>query len=236
LLANVALLKAGWPPLIIRASDRLQYLDALAHSDEGGDLLPLFELFVKSIDRNLLELERPDLARRLFEADLAANSDSRYQLWSGQITRFLNELRRELRPYGFDLYRLAVPPVSAMLLMEESNPSGNTWLAKVRHADGRDFLIWLGFMSFRQRDLAPMERSYPSLFFGERDRSVGSTRPYKNSFDNSPLPVDEITIVPSVVTKCALVRFGITLVEMEVDEAASNIARLFSEARATLVG
>lgn len=40
LVANIALLRAGLPPLIVRNEDRAQYYAALAHSDEAGDILP----------------------------------------------------------------------------------------------------------------------------------------------------------------------------------------------------
>ena len=78
LLANAVLLRAGWPSLIVRASDRLQYLDALSASDEGGDLLPLFDLFVKTIVYSLSELEKPDLAEKLFGIDLQRQPDQRF--------------------------------------------------------------------------------------------------------------------------------------------------------------
>jgi Fic family protein len=126
LLANVVLLRVGWPPLIVRASDRLQYLDALSGSDAAGDLLPLFQLFVKSINRGLRELEKPGLARRLYEADLGRDADLRFAYWAQQLDCFLEALRDALRPSGFVLDRLAVPSRSTLLLLEDEDVSGNT--------------------------------------------------------------------------------------------------------------
>ena len=137
LLANIVLLRANWSALIVRASDRLQYLDALASSDGGGDLLPLFDLFVKSIKRTLRELETPALAGKLFTADLQRDPDKRYDLWWRELDEFLNELRAQLGPNGVYVDRLSVPPASVFQLLEQGDSAGNTWLAKFCSRDKR---------------------------------------------------------------------------------------------------
>lgn len=225
LLANVVLLRVGWPSLIVRGSDRLQYLDALSASDDGGNLLPLFDLFVKSIKRGLKDLEKPDLARRLFEADLQKDSNLRYQLWSGQLTAFLNELRAKLRPYHFDLDRLAVPEASTFLQLEEADLAGNTWLAKIRHSDGRDFLLWLGFMSSEMQDNWDVDRPSPVIFVSKRDRRPGALHPYTSTQrDGSPIDIDELALVPSGSQTPALLRYGITVIARSVADAAEELA------------
>lgn len=225
LLANVILLRVGWPYLIIRGSDRLQYLDALSASDDGGNLLPLFDLFVKSIKRGLKDLERPDLARQLFEADVRKDTNLRYQLWSRHLTTFLNELRTQLRPYHFDLDRLSVPEASTLLQLEQADATGNTWLAKVRHRDGRDYLLWLGFMSSEMRDYSSIDDPSPSIFIAQRDRRPGALHPYTNTLrDGSPIDIDELSLVPTQTEKPALVRYGITVLPRAVGDAAAELA------------
>lgn len=230
LLANIVLLRAAWPHLIVRSSDRLQYLDALSSSDEAGNLLPLFDLFVKSIKRTLKQLERPDLARRLFDADLRANPDLRFELWSGQLDLFLNELRTHLRPTGFDLHRLHVPSASTLLMLEERDPSANTWLAKLKHGDGRDLLLWLGYMTSDLIDAWDVHRPAPSIFISERDLAPDAIHPYRNPITHgSPLRIAELALVPGVGTKQALIRRGyLTVSDHTVPEAAQILAEAIS--------
>jgi Fic family protein len=225
LLANIVLLRVGWPPLIVRASDRLQYLDALSGSDEAGDLLPLFDLFVKSIKRGLRELEKPDLARRLYEADLHRDADLRHGHWANQLDCFLEALREALLPAHFTLDRLAAPGRSTLLLLEEGDTSGNTWLAKARHPDGRDFLLWLGTMTHEMRDNWGVSSLAPSLFIAERDRRWGAVHPYANSFTSPPrVPINEISFLPHLHHCPALVRRGILVVDRSIEEAATGLA------------
>jgi Fic family protein len=233
LLANIVLLRVGWPHLIIRSSDRLQYLDALSASDEAGDLLPLFDLFVKSIRRGLRELERPGLARRLYEADLGRSADLRYAYWAQQLHRFLETLREALRPTGFTLDRLTVPSRSTLLLIEDEDASGNTWLAKVRHPDGRDFLLWLGHITHKTRDNWNIMRVSPSLFVAERDRRPEAVHPYANSFRFPPaVGIDEVTIVPDLSEFPVLVRHGLIVFEHSIEGAAREMARALASAEA----
>ncbi len=196
LLANIVLLRANWPALIVRASDRLQYLDALASSDGGGDLLPLFDLFVKSIKRTLRELETPALAGKLFTADLQRDPDKRYDLWWRELDEFLNELRAQLGPNGVYVDRLSVPPASVFQLLEQGDSAGNTWLAKFCSRDKRiDYLLWLGYMSNAMFDSRRTDRA-PAIFISERDRSENAVQPYTNiDIHGSPVTVDEIAIV-----------------------------------------
>ncbi len=229
LLANLILLKSSWPPLIVRSSDRLQYLDALSESDSGGNLLPLFELFVKSIGRNLTELEKPDLARRLFQADIETNSNARYRLWSQQLAMFVGALRRRLLPHEFRLGRLTVPDVSTFLTLEGKRSAEESWLAKLRHPDGRDLLLSLGRPSLTMREISPSVRLPPSLYLGAKDihRHPRYSSYQTNCWDAGYGLVhifDEISIVPQVADRCVWLRYEDSLLEQSIDEAATSCA------------
>lgn len=224
LLANIVLLRQGWPPLIVRASDRLQYLDALAASDEGGNLLPLFGLFVKSMNRSLKEMEKPDLARRLFEADLRSNPNLRYGIWSSLLDDFLSALRLALRPLKLEMFRLHVPSESTFLLLEGRDPAGNTWLAKIRGANGADFLLWLGFMSNRSYDLWGGPPT-PSIFISRRDPDPAAVHPYVNPLTHgSPIPLDEISLIPRLSAPVGIRRGNWQFLEMGIEDSAQLIA------------
>jgi hypothetical protein len=207
LLANVILLRSGWPPLIIRASDRGQYLDALSASDEAGDILRLFDLCLKSIKRSLKELQKPDLATRLFDADLRKNPDQQFDYWSHGISELLESLRETVSSRGFELLCLSSLDISTFLLLREGDKNGNTWLAKIIHPDGRDFLLWLGFMSHEMKDLGSPSLPAPSIFVSKRNHDAQRVHPYTNTQrDLSPISIQEISLVPKPSDEPVLVR------------------------------
>ena len=224
LLANLVLMRAAWPPLIIRDVDRLQYLDALSHSDEGSDLLPVFDLFVISIKRHLRHIERPGLADELFDLDLKRSPGERFELWSNMVTDLLVKIRGHLdQESDVVMARIFVPRLSTLSQLEKGDKGGNAWLAKVydRSRD-RDHLIWLGHSS----DECNLDEFLPSLFFGVRDRRSGAHRPYRNPWEFCPFPVKEVVIRPSVAEKPYLLRFDGEVTEwVSVVEAATQVAR-----------
>lgn len=223
LLANLVLLRSAWPPLIIRDPDRLQYLDGLSHSDEGGDLLPSFDLFVKSINRALRDLEKPDLAERLFDADLRREPEQRFELWTNMVTTFLDGVRNHLTvDPSVTLNRVFVPRLSTLLRLEDGDKTGNSWLAKVFDSDRRrDHLIWMGYSS-REMGLGD---HVPSLFFGIRDRRPEALRPYMDPWDYCPFLIKEVSIRPSVKKKSFLLRREGGVTEwVDVDDAAAAVA------------
>ena len=235
LLANLVLMRASWPPLVIRETDRLQYLDALAHSDEGSDLLPVFDLFVISIKRHLRHIEKPDLAERLFDADLQRSPGERFELWSNMVTDLLNRIREQLdvsptraevrdvlgAGEGLRMFRLFVPRLSTLLQIEQGDKGGNAWLAKVFDRSRIiDHLIWLGHSS----QLCNLDDTLPSLFFGVRDKRSGARRPYRNPWDYCPFKVKEVVIRPSVGETPFLLRYEGQVTEwVNAADAAAEI-------------
>lgn len=232
LLANLVLLRNGWPTLIVRASDRLQYLDALSSSDEAGDILPLFDLFVKSIKRSLKEISRPGLAVDLYEADLRARPNLQFEMWSNELKAFLDELRVVLNADDFELIRMSVPSVSTYLLLQDGDSSGNTWLAKIRHPDGRDYLLWLGFMTHEMKDYGGPPLQAPSIFVSERNRGEDTVHPYSNPLlSGSPISIDEISLIPSARERACLIRTArFNVEEFNAVEAARQLAKAISDA------
>ncbi len=56
-IANLELVRAGYPPIIIRKKERDRYIDALAESDSGGDIRSFFELVIERAEGALTGLE-----------------------------------------------------------------------------------------------------------------------------------------------------------------------------------
>jgi Fic family protein len=223
LLANLVLLRAAWPPLIVRDTDRLQYLESLRHSDKAGELLAVFQLFVKSINRELRNLERPGLAQTLFDADLMQEPEQRFEYWSNMVTNFLTELRNNLRrDPDIRLQRLFVPRFSTLRQLEKGDKMGNHWLAKITDTSRRrDHLIWLGYTTNEM----PWSSPLPALFFGIRDRRPGALHTYRDSWEHCPFRVKEVAIRPSLGERPYLMRYAGGLTDWVTQEkAAAEVA------------
>lgn len=56
-MGNLELIKAGYPPIVIKKKERDRYLEALADSDEGGDIRAFLELIFDRIEGAIVGLE-----------------------------------------------------------------------------------------------------------------------------------------------------------------------------------
>ncbi len=56
-IGNLELIRAGYPPIIIKKKERDRYIEALAESDEGGDIRSFLELIFERIEGALTGLE-----------------------------------------------------------------------------------------------------------------------------------------------------------------------------------
>ena len=103
LVTNVLLGQDGLPPAIVKAqSQRSQYIAALAHSDEAGDIMPLTGLFLKTVERYVGELQRPKTFQKLFRRLVARRGDSYYDWYSTCLSDFLTRLTVELNVHGLE--------------------------------------------------------------------------------------------------------------------------------------
>ena len=66
-IMNLELIRAGLPSVIIRRKDRVRYLEALSHSDEGGDLGLISELIIERAQDSLRDLERAAARRQGYD-------------------------------------------------------------------------------------------------------------------------------------------------------------------------
>jgi Fic family protein len=57
-IGNLELIRAGYPPIIIKKKERDRYISALAESDEGGDIRSFMELIFDRIESSLIGLEQ----------------------------------------------------------------------------------------------------------------------------------------------------------------------------------
>lgn len=180
LLANLALVQQQYPPLLMRSeADRGQYLDALAASDDG-DILPLYSLFVSVLRRSVRTMARPEYVQSVIEDRLLSTRSQRHSLWLDGMRSFEDELRRAFEQRGFGLLHQGVPDLSSFALLEDLDPDGNSWFAKVVQPSGEaDWLLWFGFNSKEICQIAKAPLGYPSIYFAERSTDPSFVHPFK---------------------------------------------------------
>ncbi len=224
ILANLVLFRRRWPCLIVPSDSRAEYYDALAASD-GSDILPLAVLFSRSILRTITELENPEYARKLIEADLRHVDD--YEKWRGAMNRLADVLAAELRTHGLELIRLGLPSGSAFELLRDRNPAGNCWFAKVYTLDGRTVaLLWFGYESEEmQAARSPRKRAVPSLFVSELSTDPAFPHPFRPLWKDPRMSIHEAAIVPKQTSACVVLRCGELAWEKEFPDAARTIAQ-----------
>ena len=227
LLANLILLRASWPPLVIKETDRLQYIEALSESDYAGQLLAVLQIFVKSINSSLRQLEKPDLANQLFEADLQRNPEAKFQLWSHLILNFLNEVRSKVfrEDPSINMIIRFVPRMSTFLQYEGGVKTGGDWVAKAKSTDpDRDYLFLLGAGTVH----LDLDQKHSSIFFATKETDRTSVSRYKNHFDpqSSPFKIKEVAISPTSYEnkQFTLLAENWNSIELGLEEASGIVA------------
>ncbi len=223
LVANYVLAGAGLPPVIIKhASERSQYLDALAQSDIGGDILPFADLLEKALRRYLREIERPHFLRAVFRQELQRRGDSLYEWWRAEFADFFARLTAELRLSRLEVSNTTLVDNESFALLQECDSTGNTWIALVRDRLGREVLLWLGYSRANMSTFGGSER-YPSIYFSVTSQPY-DTKPYRKARSDEVGGLTEVRVSPDLPTKVYVelcdqrVRVG------GVDEGAAEIA------------
>jgi len=66
-IGNLELIRAGYPPIIIKKKERERYIEALAESDEAGDIRSFMELVFDRIEGGLIGLEQSAKRRQGYD-------------------------------------------------------------------------------------------------------------------------------------------------------------------------
>lgn len=225
ILANYALIKADYPPLILRSqSDRGQYYDALACSDDG-DILPLLELFVRTIARTVKMMASPDYTRQVIEDKLLANDSQRFQLWGALLGAFRERLESALAEAGAHVQYQGCPGMESFSLLADHDSDGNSWFLKI--GDGRhwELLCWFGYESNKMRDLVREDQAYPSIYFSVRDRAEQAIHPWApiGERDYLDLP-NEVRLLPAS-TEPVQLRWNNKLEPFDLQQGVGHIVR-----------
>lgn len=234
LLANLVLIGEGMPPLIVRAAgDRGAYIDALAASDTGGDILPLARVFRDVLSRAVNDLGNPSLADQVFDAELATRSAPAHVRWTQLVEEFLSELAPQLLLHRLNLYYIG-EVTDADLMRIGVGRSENAWIAKVRTTTGdRDLLLHVAAPTSLTRARMRSEKHVmPSIFVSVRSRQPLEAQQY------SPVgsPTFKYEFTPMVGAGGFLVRRDRETSRHSVADAGSVAADHLARVHTELIG
>jgi hypothetical protein len=184
-VTNLELIRSGYPPIVIRRKDRERYLDALAESDEGGNIGPFFDLIVQRASDALQELERVakekdgydpmvERVRRRYENQLSlwhTGLDFLGSLIEAQLANAASEVG-EWRVGRYEEYLDLDDFVD---LLRGRPPTGRrTWRLDVRlelpGLGAGHYLGWVGYRSDALRAACrEVSTAGPSLFWSRRN-------------------------------------------------------------------
>ncbi|WP_454301175.1 Fic family protein [Salana multivorans] len=179
ILANLELARRKYPPLIVRpGSDRGEYYDALAHSDQG-DILPLYRLFGRSLRKQTQLMARPEYVTDVITNRLLATEHQQFTYWHSAVSIFAKKIGLQLEELGLGSRLQGIPGPTDFSLLGERSPEGNSWFLKVFNRTGHSlWLLWFGFKSDEWLELEPRETKYPSIFISQRSYGSDAEHPY----------------------------------------------------------
>jgi Fic family protein len=227
ILANVTLLRSGLAPAIVKHSNqRGPYLDALRHSDYGGDILPLANLFLSVVVRYAREISKPKTLREVFFEELNRREQGLYSWWQGAFSEFLVALHTSLRFEGLTVHTHGELDYESFQFLQNLDSSGNAWLESIKDAAGHEILFWFGYPSINMRR---ENEKVPSLFVSVPDNEQWSMRPFRSPKDDEVFGLTEIMLIPGMRSRVYTMqndrqRYG------DISDAADEIADIIGSA------
>lgn len=98
-ITNLELIRAGYPPIIIKKKERERYIDALGESDEGGDIRSFLELIFERLEGALTGLELSAKKMQSFSPALEKiriNQQNQLQIWETSVKLLASIIEHQL--------------------------------------------------------------------------------------------------------------------------------------------
>lgn len=99
-IGNLELIRAGYPPIIIKKKERDRYIQALAESDLGGDIRSFIELILDKIDQSLTGLELSSKKMQGFDPvaiQMREMQQSALKVWTTSVDLLASMVEHQLR-------------------------------------------------------------------------------------------------------------------------------------------
>jgi hypothetical protein len=206
LLANLTLARAGYPPVIVKASaHRTSYLDALAESDRGGNILPLVGVFSRLVKGTFRDVRGPAQAQRMWHRLLNSWQPSVFLRWQEETRFFLSVLSDDLAP-DFAVARGDEPDAEDYVYVRAGRLLVAPRVATVTSPGDADFdlKIIVTPMSPRAASYAAPHR-HPSLRFLAKTYDGRKRRAQREIRPCAEFPFSEVTITPEALPNIGLI-------------------------------
>jgi Fic family protein len=205
-VANLELIRKGYPPIIIRkVKDRDRYIDGL-HSSDEGDLGPIISLFHDRLEDALRDLERAAHRAQGYDREVAAirkAQEIQIAVWNAALALLAEFVNTKLAErLGTALSEGRVFRYENVLVMEDyiklctSEPISKSWAFRVECAAPGlpkvSRLAWLGFRSYDIRAAMTNGPAGPSVFWSKPN--PGGYPPWTKSTVDAP-GAQEFTLV-----------------------------------------
>ncbi len=229
LLANMALVGEGLPPLIVRNQmDRPRYIDALGASDQAGDLSRLIAVFARCLERTALDYVDPEFARRAFERDLGTREAGDHAWWGAVFDQAMSELAARLLLVGVQFERVGYLSAGDFEYLRHRRIQGNSWIAKLHGRDGSEGLLWVGFTPTRLADRLERDQIYPTLMLSRHDPRPGAAHPYSTVWQLAGLKAQFMIEPPNRVWGVSARGIESVPMNVGVEQLAESIATMMA--------
>jgi Fic family protein len=94
-ITNLELIRAGYPPIIIKKKERDRYIEALSESDSGGDIRSFFELLIERIEGALIGLEISAKQKQGYsplQAKIRKRQEQQLHIWDVSVQLLIKAL------------------------------------------------------------------------------------------------------------------------------------------------
>ena len=181
LLANMVLAREFMPPLILRnKADRSRYIDALAFSDEAGDISRLILVFCRSIERVIDDMNDPTTAQDYFKADIDLRLSGEYKVWRNALEEWTSEALVQLRLTNLNSEKVGDLAPSDYKQLQKGKSASHAWHLMIKNKDGETVGLWyFGFPPGWLMTKLEKDEIHPCLIFLARDNSHNPVRPFK---------------------------------------------------------
>ena len=176
ILLNLVLLRQGYPPIIIPVDERQRYYNALAESDEGGDITEFAQLVMEAVDDSLEQwelarAEERDISSKVANiaakaaAPVLAEIEKDYQVWRQSMALFKSYVDQSVEQFNvneqvkgaglhcyFKDFGELVSDKYRVLKTRES--TSRTWFFRLDYRRGEDrarYLFFFGYPSIAMR-------------------------------------------------------------------------------------
>lgn len=203
-ITNLELIRAGYPPIIIRKKDKDVYFDALRHAD-GGHIGAFMDLIADRLEDALRDLERAAKRRQGYDVHrqrILKNQSHRLTLWNLGVELLRTRIRSQLTSYLGEDLELDVRvfdelDVEEFIALCEGQTVKRSWAFSIRcNLPGIptvEYLAFAGLPGGALRERLKKEGGRPVLMWSVPD--PGGYRPWKRANPDDSPGGEQMTII-----------------------------------------